>query len=592
VINSQNIPLEESQILIVKAAADALAAAPSLDETAPSVLQSICVSMEWQRGELWIVDRDTNQIRLQWSWFDPATGGAGERMDLGARGLVRSAGEGLAGQVWRSGAPLTLSDITRDPVFIRHAFASAAGLHGAAAVPVRGGGMVLGVLVFFTNRVRQPNQAALTLLSVVASQIGMLLWLRPGQISATEEHPLDCRLAAERAAREQAERINTRKDEFLAVVAHQLRTPLNAILGWAQVLRGARDLTEVTEAVTVIERNARAQSRLIEDLLDLSRIISGQVRLDSNRVELDQVIEAAVDMVLPEAAARQIRIDTNVEPFATPVMGDAQRLQQIVWNLLTHSIRHCREGGHITVTCLADGDEDADAVITVCDNGAGISADELPHVFEKFHQSPTGARSKTTLGLGLAISKELVEMHGGTIAVQSPGPGKGSTFTVTLPLAVLFVEPILPAIGTGTQNKPVRLDGISILLVDEEVDQLRFLECILRDHGAIVTTADCMVAALAALDQGNFDAMVSDISMPEHDGYELIHRVRQRTADKGGLIRAVALSGLTQETDRSRSIGAGFNMHLNKPVDADGLVAAIARLVGKKLHVTQETAAM
>lgn len=593
-IKPPNISFEESRIVLVKATADALASGASLDETAVSVLQAVCVSMEWQRGELWVVDRDTNRIRLQWSWYDPATSGAGERLENSSRGLAVESGEGLAGQVWRTAAPMTLTDVTRDPMFVRQPAASAAGLHGAAAVPIRAGGMVLGVLLFLTNRIREANPSAMSLLSVVATQIGLVLKLRPGQASsASNDVPIDRRLAAERAAREQAERANARKDEFLAIVSHQLRTPLNAILGWAQVLRRAPDLTEVGEAVTVIERNARAQNRLIQDLLDLSRIISGQLRLDSNRVELDQVIEAAIDSVLPEASAKQIKISTNIEPFATPVMGDAARLQQIIWNLLSNAIRSCREGGRIQITCNPDGEEDADAVLTVTDNGAGLTPEELPHVFERFHLGANAARDKVSLGLGLAIAKELVDMHGGTISAQSPGPGKGATFTVTFPLAVLYAEAAITPASGGTEIKPsqLRLDGLSALLVDEEPDQLKFLECILREHGASVTTASTMEEALAALDRASFDVLLSDISMPDHDGYELIHRVRQRTADKGGLIRAVAITALTRETDRSRSIGAGFNMHLNKPIDADSLVCAVHRLVGKKLQVVHEAAA-
>jgi signal transduction histidine kinase/ActR/RegA family two-component response regulator len=591
VIKPLDIPSEESRILVVKQAADALAAAGTLDEAAVSVLQTVCVSMEWQRGELWIVDRVTNQIRLQWSWHDPATGGAGARMDIASRGMKFGPGGGMAGQVWRSGVAMSVPDVTRDPIFIRQAAAGAAGLHGAVAVPIRGGGAVLGVLIFLTNRVRQPNASALALLSVIAAQIGCVLRLRPGEATATEQvAPIDSRLAAERAARELAERAIEQKDEFLAIIAHQLRTPLNAILGWAQVLRRARDLSEVNDAVIVIERNARTQNVLIEDLLDLSRVISGQIRLDSNRVELDQVIEAAIDAVLPDATAKHVRIDTSIEPFAAPIMGDAARLQQIVWNLLSNSVRYCHEGGRIRVTLDADGDDDSEATITVTDNGAGIAADELPHVFERFHQGAAGARDKASLGLGLAISKELIEMHGGTIRVESEGPGKGSTFTVRLPLAVLFTEPAA-AMRSGVDgqsgSRQVRLDGVSVLLVDEEPDQLRFVESILRDHGASVTTTDGMASALAALDGAAFDALVSDISMPEHDGYELIHRVRQRTADKGGLIRAVALTALTRETDRNRSLGAGFNMHINKPVDADDLVSALGRLIGTRLQMSQ-----
>ena len=399
---------------------------------------------------------------------------------------------------------------------------------------------------------------------------------------------LEQALDRERAARREAERRSALKDEFLSAAAHELNTPLNAITGWTQILRRATTAGEVNEAANVIERNARAQARMVQDLLDVSRILSGRLKLEPKRVELNEVVEAAIDQIVPAANEKKVRIRTNVEPYAGAVMGDPSRLQQIVTHVLSNAVKFTPAGGSVTV-----GLEGAEAHVelTVADTGCGIGADDLPLVFDRFARArPPGAgRRVDGLGLGLTLAKHLVDLHHGTIRAESDGPGRGATFTLRFPLAVVF-DPAGPApahaaptAANGGRGAPPALDGLSILVVDDEGDARAFVRRVLEDVGAKVVVAESMDQALAAMDRQPFDLLVSDISMPDHDGYELIHRVRSRPAEKGGLVRALALTALTQEVDLRRSLGAGFNMHLNKPVDADDLIHCVARLLPAKL---------
>ncbi|HEX8915356.1 MAG TPA: ATP-binding protein, partial [Humisphaera sp.] len=373
--------------------------------------------------------------------------------------------------------------------------------------------------------------------------------------------------------------------------SHELRTPLNAILGWAQILRRANSLKDVQEAVAVIERNAKTQARLIEDLLDVSRIVSGKVLLDPQQVQVDQAVEAAIDAVLPAAANKRVRINTDIEPYAGPVLGDPNRIQQVAANLLGNAIKFSRDGGEVRVRVAVD---DGRVDLTVQDDGAGIEPELLPHIFDRFRtaEGPPGsaARRHAGLGLGLAIVKHLVELHNGTVLAESPGPGRGATFRVTFPLAVMFERDaaVLPGRAAAVcpadvPPTPPDLSGVRVLVVDDEADARLFIAHVLRHCGAEVAVAPSMPEALDAMDAGPFDVLVSDIAMPEHDGYELIHRVRQRPPDRGGLIRALALTAFARETDLRRSLSAGFNMHVSKPVDENDLLTSIGRLLKTRL---------
>jgi len=389
-------------------------------------------------------------------------------------------------------------------------------------------------------------------------------------------------LERERAARDQAERLSALKDEFLATLSHELRTPLNAILGWAAMLqRGVKDEATMRRALETIERNARAQGQLIDDLLDMSRIIAGTVRLDVQTVDPARIVEAALGTVHPAAAAKGIMVRTDLGRDAggppLEVRADPGRLQQVLWNLLANAVKFTPAGGTVQVLLGRDGN---DAVIRVIDSGIGIAPDFLPYVFDRFRQQDASiSRRHGGLGLGLSIARQLVELHGGTIAADSAGPHTGTTFTVRLPLAP---APAVAAPPAGPQaNPPVRaladLSGVRILVVDDAPDTLDVLEQILAASGAATTTAPGADAALAQLERELPDVIVSDVGMPDVDGFELIRRIRRRAATAG--IPAIALTAFTRQDDRTRALQAGFTDYLAKPVEPAVLAAAIRRAV-------------
>jgi signal transduction histidine kinase/CheY-like chemotaxis protein len=394
-------------------------------------------------------------------------------------------------------------------------------------------------------------------------------------------------LASERAARTEAERTGRIKDEFLATLSHELRTPLNAILGWAQLLRSGNKIHErdLQEGLAVIERNARVQTQLIEDLLDMSRIISGKVRLDVQHVDLNVVIEAAVDAVAPTAAAKGVRLQKVLDSrAANTVMGDAARLQQVFWNLLTNAIKFTPRHGRVQIFLQR---ADSHVEVSVRDTGQGIKAEFLPHVFERFRQADASTtRKQGGLGLGLALVKSLTEMHGGSVHVKSGGEGQGSTFSVRLPLAIMHTgESENPdrhaAAPVGTDELFARssaLKKVKVLVIDDEPDGRVVVKRMLEGCEATVITAASATEGLKLARQVRPDVLVCDIGMPGEDGYQLIRNVRRLGPEAGGDVPAVALTALARSEDRRRAITAGFDMHVAKPVEAGELVAVIARL--------------
>jgi signal transduction histidine kinase/ActR/RegA family two-component response regulator len=390
-------------------------------------------------------------------------------------------------------------------------------------------------------------------------------------------------LESERAARAQAENANRIKDEFVATVSHELRTPLNAILGWAQVLRAAGDnYAEVAEGLEIIERNARLQAQLIEDLLDMSRIISGKIRLDLQAVDPVSAIEAAIESVRPTAEARGIRIQTMLNP-STVVMGDPARLQQVLWNLLSTAVKFTAKGGHVAVTLR---EVESRVEISVADTGDGIAPEFLPYVFERFRQADgSTTRRHGGLGLGLAIVKQLVELHGGGVAAQSGGLGRGATFTVTLPLAGMRKtgggrEKKLPE-ANSPGGEIADLTGVKILVVDDDDDARGLVKRLLTGCHAQVTTAASAAEALQLLGEMHPDVLISDIGMPGMDGYELIRQVRSRPASSKDVLPAAALTAFAHSEDRRRALMAGYQCHIAKPVEPAELIATIASLAGR-----------
>jgi PAS domain S-box-containing protein len=400
-------------------------------------------------------------------------------------------------------------------------------------------------------------------------------------------------LAREQSAREQAENANRLKDEFLATVSHELRAPLNAIQGWVKLLReGKLQPDEATRALETIERSARAQNRIISDLLDVSRIITGKLRLNIRSVNPALVVEAAVETVRPAAEAKSIRLEMMLDDGAGPVSGDSDRLQQIVWNLLSNAIKFTPKHGRVQVRLER---ANSGIEIIVSDTGVGIKPEFLPYVFDRFRQADgSTTRSQGGLGLGLAIVRHLVEMHGGSVRAESSGVGEGSTFIISLPLMIVHGGAIdtarlhpAAAGGEASIDCPPRLDDLRVLVVDDDADARELVRTILCQSGALVKTAGTADEALAILsarrrrDAWQPDLLISDIEMPEADGYMLIRKLRVIEAQRGGKIPAVALTAYTRVEDRLRSLSAGFHMHLGKPVEAMELLTVVASLTGR-----------
>lgn len=396
-------------------------------------------------------------------------------------------------------------------------------------------------------------------------------------------------LESERAARAAAERASQMKDEFLATLSHELRTPLNAILGWSQVIKMGMDRKEdIAQGVEVIERNARSQAQIIEDLLDMSRIISGKIRLDVQRLDLAAVVQAAIETALPTAATKGIRLISVLDPLlGLSVSADANRLQQVLWNLLTNAIKFTPKGGKIQVVLER---VNSHVEISVIDNGEGIKPEFLPHVFDRFRQEDASTtRRYGGLGLGLSIVKQLVELHGGSVRVKSGGQGKGTTFTVALPLTVVHFDPDEPerqhprvtSKEASKLDACAKIEGLSVLVVDDEPDARALVRRLLEDCGATAMTAGSASEAVELLRMQKFDVIVSDIGMPNEDGYALIRRIRAMGPDQGGDIPAIALTAYARSEDRIKAISAGFLMHVAKPVEPLELITMVAAATGR-----------
>ena len=394
-------------------------------------------------------------------------------------------------------------------------------------------------------------------------------------LSSTRQHELT----------EEAERANQIKDEFLAILSHELRTPLTSILGWAGLLgNSSLDATNTARGIEVIQRNALVQVRMIDDLLDHARIITGKLRLSMSPLDLGAIILAVVDGLRLAAEAKEIGVQLQLDTPAGHVSGDADRLQQVIWNLMSNAIKFTPKGGTVIVGFKRVGSE---FQTTISDTGQGVEQAFLPHVFERFRQADgTSTRSFGGLGLGLAIVRQLIELHGGTVKVVSPGKDLGSTFTFTLPVLVEN-DPLeagdgsQPALDLSTLECYPELHGVRILAVEDEPDTSELLQIILESCGARVKTVDSATKALAAIERETFDVLISDIGLPDQDGYGLIARIRALPPERGGAIPAVALTAYAGEEDRNRVLEAGFQVHVPKPITHRDLISIVAHLAGK-----------
>jgi len=496
----------------------------------------------------------------------------------------------LFGPTFRGGPPIRSGDILKD-----HRYAKMGDGMPQGHLPVRSylavsvisrSGEVIGGLFFGHPETDVFSERAERLVLAIAAQAAVGIdnarLYDAARRAAKERQEL---LARERAARAEAERMSELKDEFLANLSHELRTPLNAILGWAQLLRsGNRNEAELGKGLDTIERNARAQTQLVDDLLDMSRILSGKVRLDVQTVEPVAFIEAALDTVRPAATAKGIRVESLLDSTAGPIAGDPNRLQQVMWNLLSNAIKFTARGGKVQVLLER---VNSHLEISVADTGNGIKPEFLPFVFDRFRQADASTtRRYGGLGLGLSIVKHLIELHGGTVRANSPGEGQGATFTVQLPVIVVHrsphgeprQHPTSPP--SATDFTAVDLSGMRVLVVDDEPDARELIRSVLVDCDAEVITASSADEALLLIPQQKPHVLVSDIGMPDVDGYELLRRVREHEREWGGRLPAIALTAFARSEDRTRALRAGFLVHIAKPVDPSELVATIASVLG------------
>jgi PAS domain S-box-containing protein len=416
-------------------------------------------------------------------------------------------------------------------------------------------------------------------------------WLTIGRDITERKHAEAERerlLLQEKEAREQAEAASQIKDQFLATISHELRTPLTAIIGWVRMMcRTKLSETQTRHALDVIEQNARTQSRLVDDILDTSRIINGKFTIDLKPIAVEPILQAAVDIIRPAADAKRIAINIVTDGQISIIRGDPDRLQQVFWNLLSNAVKFTDEGGNIEVVLRQPRNH---VEISISDTGIGIDAGFLPYVFDRFRQADsTSTRRYGGTGLGLAIVRHVVELHGGTVSAASPGKGRGSTFIVRFPVVLSGLPPKHAEGGPEFQAKPLtgrveaegqKLRGVRVLAVEDDPDTLEMLKFVLAESGAEVMTAASASEALSTLERWHPNALISDLAMPDEDGYDLLAKLRSRGPEQGGDIPAAALSALTSEEDRTRSRAAGFQMHVSKPVDPEQLIAAVANLVG------------
>jgi PAS domain S-box-containing protein len=457
-------------------------------------------------------------------------------------------------------------------------------LESAIVVPLKGRRRTLGAITFiYADSGRRYAEDDLEFAEDFAHRAAMAienaLALKEAEAARNLEQEL----------RSEAEAASRAKDEFLAVVSHELRTPLNSILGWTVILRGRKPSKEIDHGLVVIERNARAQAKLVEDVLDVSRVISGKLSLTLGHTNVSDAIEAAVETVAPAAEDKHIAISCEVGESTLAITADASRVQQIVWNLLSNAVKFTPKGGRISISASRRGSE---ICISVVDTGEGILPSALPFVFEPFQQADSSTtRQHGGLGLGLAIVKHLVSAHGGTVSVSSEGKGKGSTFVVRLPArsAVPAIRtnrsPSLEDFTTHVSKHGPRLDGLAVLLVDDEQDALEVIGEVLRNHGAEVYLASSAERALSQLEQLRPDVILSDIGMPVMDGFTLIRKIRALPAELGGRTPAAALTAYARTEDAQRAFAAGFQMHIAKPVEPTQLATVVANLGGRSLEV-------
>ncbi len=552
--------------------AEVSAALTDENNTLPKMLQqcteAIVENLDAACSRIWLLNEADDVLELQAS-----VGAYAQSSSELSRVPV---GEFKIGKIAEEKAPHLTNDVLNDPRIDNKEWAAREGLTSFAGYPLMVGDRVVGVMEMFSKHKLEAD--TLNALASVADTIVH------GIERKRIEDERKVLLEREQEARLDAETASRLKDDFLAMISHELRAPLTAILGWAQMLRsGTLDRASAERALTTIERNAKSQAHLVGDLLDASRIATGKLSLEGKPVELMTVVDAAVDAVRPSVEAKNLRMQIVMEPWVGPFHGDPERLKQVVWNLLSNAIKFTPAGGLIEVRLER---LEQKALLIVSDTGQGIDPEFLPHIFDRFRQADSSTkRQQGGLGLGLAIVKHIVELHGGAIYAYSRGEGQGSDFMITLPLAVQKVESqegeLWPESLPETQTRSGNLRGIKVLVVDDERDTREVLSVMLNRYGTEVRTAGSVREALEVLSTWKPDMLVSDIGMPEEDGYVMIRKLRELPADQGGELPAVALTAFASPADKEKSLAAGFQRHLAKPVEPVELAKIVARVLGR-----------
>jgi PAS domain S-box-containing protein len=553
--------VEERLSLLVQASGR-LIGSPVLSEVLPSTLSLSRELVAADGHALWLLDTADSKWRIV------SSSGLSEAFQ---NFVIPMNGQTLT----EMSAPLIAEDVYAEPkLTARLDLHKLEGIQSLLVAPLNINGKFSGTLTFYYRQKHHFSELEIRVATALSN-------MAAAAIGSAELYEEQMRLRAE------AEEVNRIKDEFLATVSHELRTPLNAIVGWTQILRMKNfAIDSFPQAIEVIERNARSQSQIINDIMDVSRIITGKLRLEIQPVQLDAVIAAAVDTVRPATEAKGVRIQVVVDSGTPPVSGDASRLQQVIWNLLSNAVKFTAREGRIQIRLERINSH---VEITISDTGIGISPEFLPYVFDRFRQADSSAsRQQGGLGLGLAIVRHLIEAHGGTVHVFSEGLNKGSTFTVKLPIVAGLVKPIQYKAVTGQQetqfvkalNLP-SLQGLKLLIVDDEFDARELLQAMLAPCGAEIITAASAAEAFERIRLEKPDLMVSDIGMPDEDGYTLIRKIRALPAAEGGQMPAIALTAYARSEDRVRALSLGYHLHVPKPVELEELAFAIASLSGR-----------
>jgi signal transduction histidine kinase/DNA-binding response OmpR family regulator len=569
----------EARLATEHAITRALSDAGDLETAAPVILKTFCEHMEADVCCLWSLNE--SGTRLSCTNIESSEAAVFAPFINETRRLNLGNGIGLPGHVWKKKTPVWLPNTVRGDKYPRASFAATVGLHSAIGFPIKINKEFHGVIEFFTRRPLMPDQPLLNMLEAIGSEIGQFIQRK--RVEAERENLL----LREKTLREKAEIASRLKDEFLATVSHELRTPLNAIIGWGQILQSGKLAPHKQEdALETIFRNAKSQAQLINDLLDTSRLMTGNLLLNLSPTPVVPVIEAAMDAVRPAAEAKEITFSTDYHAEVETITCDAQRLQQIIWNLLTNAVKFTPAGGQVSVALKQNGDA---LQIVVSDNGEGISPDFLPFVFDRFRQADSSStRLHNGLGLGLAIVRHLAELHGGAVTVESEGHRKGAAFTVTLPLSLIVDNPAKPFKEKSNNHKQHlnsnhNLNGVRVLIVDDDIDTCEMLTLALSLLGAEAQASNSVSEAFVSMANWKPDILLTDINMPGEDGYSLINKLRASTPKKDSNIPAIALTALARPEDSEQVLSAGFQLHLAKPVNIEELAEAISNLAGKSI---------